>query len=216
MKKKLTVGIVIFVAVLLLSSCMSLFTALTVEEPMNADSSMLVVELGNDGSYLVNNNYTGWAPIIKDSSGAIVPMQMINAISDAKTIYVAPNIAPGEYVMTAIRHVYTDYGLVTSSDYANYEPYVKTSYQVQQDFPLDKSVKVTVTPKKMVTLGYYDIAYEHNGGGFAAKDDRWKVLPSTVNITSEPNNKNILRVIKGSLNSTTWKLWNERNPELPL
>ncbi len=210
MKKKM--ALLLITIMFVLSGCMSIFTALAIEEPVNSESSMLVVEIGSDGEYLMNNNYTGWAPLIEDVNGNVIVMQMINGIADAKTIYVAPNIAPGVYKMVGIRHVYTDYGLVNSSDSPIYEPYVKTSYQIQQDFPLNVSVNITVPSKEMVSLGYYDVSYDWNGGGFASKDDRWKVIPSSVKITSDPTSKSLLKAIKGSLNSTTWKLWNERNP----
>ena len=215
MRNRVSIILILVAMALLLSGCMSLFTALTVEAPLSSDSSMLVVEIGNDYEYLVNNNYTGWAPIVKDPSGNIVQFQMINAIYDAKTLYVAPNVAPGVYTMSAIRHVYTDYGLVKDGDYPEYEPYVERPYHIQQNFLLEKPVKVSVPSNSMVTLGYYDIAYEWNGGGFADKDDRWKAVDSTVKIKSEPDNKRTLQVIKGSLNSDTWKVWNEKNPEAP-
>ena len=215
MKKRMSLMLVLIIIALLLSGCMSLFTALTIEEPLSSDSSMLVVEMGNNDDYLVNNNYTGWAPIVKDSSGIIVPFKMINAIVDAKTIYVAPNVAPGVYTMTGVRHVYTDYGILRDDDSPTYEPYVEKSYHIQQYFPLAKPVKVTVSPKSMVSLGYVDIDFEWNGGGFADKDDRWKAVESTVTLISNPQSRDVLRAIKGSLNSATWKLWNESNPEAP-
>ena len=215
MKKRISLMLVLFIVALLLSGCMSLFTALTIEEPLSSDSSMLVVEMGSNNDYLINNNYTGWAPIVKDSSGMIVPFTMINAIVDAKTIYVAPNVAPGVYTMTGVRHVYTDYGILRDDDSPTYEPYVDKPYHIQQYFPLTNPVKVTIPPKSMISLGYVNIDFEWNGGGFAEKDDRWKAVESTVKITSNPQNKDVLRAIKGSLNSATWKLWNERNPEIP-
>ncbi len=214
MKRGLSVALIV-VAITLLSGCMSLFTALSVEEPLTGESSMLVVEIGENYNYLVNNNYTGWAPIVKDSNGNVVPFQMINAISNAATIYVAANITPGVYTMTGLRHVYTDYGLLKDGDYPEYEPYVERPYHVQQFFPLEKPIKVTVPVKSMTTLGYYDISFEWNGGGFAGKDDRWKAVESTVKIKSNPESKKLLQVIKYSMNSDNWKLWNERNPEPP-
>ena len=53
--------------VILLAGCMSLFEALSVDPPVDADASMIVIEAGQDDTYLVNNNFTGWAPIVKDA-----------------------------------------------------------------------------------------------------------------------------------------------------
>ena len=215
MRKMLKIATVFVLVMFVFTGCASLFTALMVDPPLDENSSMLVVEMGSNNDYLVNNNFTGWAPLVEDENGNIIVMQMINAIVDAQTIYIAPNIRPGKYTMIGIRHVYTDYGLLLDSDSPNYEPYVERPYHVQQDFLLDESVEITVGQREMVTLGHYNIAYEWNGGGFADKDDRWRVLPSTLKITSDPMSTNVLRAIKGSLSSDTWELWNERNPESP-
>ena len=197
-------------ALLLLSGCMSLFTALTIEEPNDSQSSMIVLESGTDGDYLENNNFTGWAPIVKDPSQNIVPFKMVNALADAETLYVAPNVMPGEYTLVGFRHVYTDYSLLNKEDYPIYEPYVTSSYHVNQEFALAKPVTIVVKEGDLATFGYYDIEFSHDGGAFADTDDRWSVLPSSVTITSDPTNTNMLRVLKG-LNTPSWNMWNVRN-----
>jgi hypothetical protein len=210
MSKKLSFLLVGIIALFLLSGCMSLFTALTIEEPNDPKSSMLILESGIDGDYLMNNNYTGWAPLVKDPSQNIVPFSMVNALADAETLYVAPNVMPGKYTLVGFRHVYTDYGLVQEGDYPNYEPYVASHYHINQEFTLDKPVTIVVKEGEMATFGYYNIEYSHNGGGFADTDDRWAVVPSSVHITSDPTNTNMLRVLKG-LNTPSWNMWNVRN-----
>ncbi len=211
--KKRVLLLLIGTSFLLLSvSCMSLFSALSVDPPTDASSSMIAVEIASNDSYLVNNNFTGWAPIVKDANGTILPFRMINALAGGATLYVLENVKPGTYTFSAMRHVYTDYSLLPDDLIPSYEPYVSSPYHINQEFELPKKVVLSVEPGEIASLGYYDISYEWNGGGFAEKDDRWAVVPSTVAIHAEPESTRPLELIRGSLNSTNWVPWNERNP----
>jgi len=198
--------------VILLAGCMSLFEALSVDPPVDADASMIVIEAGQDDTYLVNNNFTGWAPIVKDASGMILPFRMINALADGATLYVIENVRPGTYTFSAMRHVYTDYGRLPEDILPSYEPYTPSDYHINQEFALPEPVVLTVQPGEIASFGYYDLTYEWNGGGFAATDDRWAVVPSSVTIKADPSSTHPLELIRNSLNSTNWELWNDRNP----
>jgi len=212
-KKLFWLGISLLI-VLLLSSCMSLFTALTIEGPEHHDSSMLILESGSNGEYLMNNNYTGWAPLVKGEDGTIIHFKMVNALADAQTMYVAPNVKEGNYTIIGFRHVYTDYGLLQDGDSPMYEPYVESPYHVNQEFFLEEPITVNLSKREIQSFGYFSIEYEHNGGGFADRDDRWAVIPSSVSISSNPSHTNILRVIKG-FRTPEWEMWNERNQYEP-
>lgn len=204
--------VLVLSAVLLTVGCMSIFEALAVDPPVDADSSMIVVEVSEDGSYLINNNFTGWAPIVRDSEGMILPFRMINALADGATLYVIENVQPGTYTFTAMRHVYTDYGKLPEGLLPDYEPYTSSEYHIHQEFELSEPVVLEVKPGEIASLGYYEISYEWNGGGFAETDDRWAVVPSSLTIREEPSSTHPLSLIRNSLNSSAWKLWNERNP----
>ncbi len=211
MKKTL----LILLSVLLISltfGCMSLFEALTIDPPVDQNASMIAMEIASNGEYLINDNATGWAPIVKDQNGNILPFKMINALANGATLYVMPNVQPGTYTFSALRHVYTDYSLLPEDLIPNYEPYIASPYHINQEFPLSKPVVLKVKAGEIASLGYYDISYEWNGGGFAEKDDRWAVVPSTYAIVEDAGSTHPLELIRGSLNSTNWVPWNERNP----
>ncbi len=211
MKKTL---MILFTLLLVLSTfgCMTLFQALSVDPPLDQNSSMIALEVAHDGSYLLNNNATGWAPIVTDENGNILPFRMLDALSGAMTLYVIENVTPGTYTFSAMRHVYTDFGLLPDDIIPSYEPYVSTPYHINQEFPLPKPIVVEVKPGEIATLGYHDLSFQDNGGGFADKDDRYKILPNSFRIVSEPDSLSPLEVIRNSLNSTNWAPWNERNP----
>ncbi len=212
MFKKGIIFIVSLISLVLFTSCFSLFTALTIEEPYDKNSSMVILESGSGGAYLMNDNYTGWAPLVRGPSQQLVPFKMVNALADGETLYVAANVEPGTYTLLGFRHVYTDYSLLTDEDIPIYEPYVETPYHVNQDFMLDEPVVIEIKKGEVTTFGYYDIQYTHNGGGFADTDDRWAVIPSSVIINADPENTNMLRVVKG-FDTPSWRMWNERNNE---
>ena len=213
MKKLLWLGLVVFLMVSV-TGCMSIFTALSVDPPVSADASMLVLEASDGNTYLTNVNYTGWAPVVEDANGSIVPFKMVNALADADTFYFAENVKPGTYVLKAFRHVYTDYNLLPAGVLPSYEPYVDNSYHVRQEFMLDKPVTITLGPAQMASFGKHAIASQWGGGASGTTNDRWKVVPSSVKITSSPNDRNMLKVVKGITNAN-WNPWNAMNPETP-
>jgi hypothetical protein len=194
---------------------MSLFTALSVEPPVSANALMLILEASEGETYLTNVNYTGWAPLVEDAQGSIVPFKMVNALADADTFYFAENVMPGTYTLKGFRHVYTDYGLLPQGELPDYEPYVDNPYHVRQEFMLDKPVTIKLGSAEMASFGKYVIKSTWVGGAGETTDDRRKVIPSSVNITSYPNDRNMLKVVK-SITSDKWAPWNAMNPETPL
>ena len=214
MKKLKVIGFVVLMT-LSVTGCMSIFTALSVEPPVSAEASMLVLEAGGKETYLMNVNYTGWAPIVEDSRGTVVPFKMVNALADADTFYFAENVMPGTYTLKGFRHVYTNYDLLPEGVHPDYEPYVENPYHVRQEFMLDQAVTITLNPAEMASFGKYIITSEWVGGAAGTTADRWKVIPGSVKITSYPNDRNILKVVK-SITNANWAPWNAMNPETPL
>ncbi|HCG63331.1 MAG: hypothetical protein A2Y31_04590 [Spirochaetes bacterium GWC2_52_13] len=215
--KKWSLLVVALLVALTFTGCMSMFTALTVDPPVSTDASMLVLEAedGTTGDYLFNTNATGWAPVVEDKNGAIVPFKMVNILADSDTFYFAENIMAGTYTLKGFRHVYTDYGLLPDGIIPNYEPYVSNPYHIRQEFMLDKPIVLQVKPAEMASFGKYSISSSWVGGAAGTTDDRWKVAPSSVKIVSNPADKNMLRAVKGITNAN-WAPWNARNPENPL
>lgn len=215
MKKVILLGVVL-IATLMFTGCMSIFTVLAVEPPVGSDASMLILEAedGGTGDYLTNVNYTGWAPLVEDANGNTIVFRMVNALADADTFYFAPNVMPGTYTLKGFRHVYTDYGLLPKGVMPNYDPYVEYPYHVRQDFMLGKPVVIELKAAQMASFGKYTITSQWVGGAAGTTDDRWKVAPSSVKITSAPNDRNMLKIVKGITNAN-WAPWNAMNPETP-
>ena len=198
-----------------ITGCMSLFTALNIEPPVSAEASMLVLEAedGETGGYLVNNNATGWAPLIEDENGAIIPFKMVGILANVDTIYFAENLKAGTYTLKGFRHVYTDYGLLPDNVIPSYEPYVDEPYHIRQEFMLDKPVVIHLKAAQMESFGKYSIHYKWVGGAAGTTDDRWKARPDSVKITGDSKDRNALQVLKGFTNAN-WAPWNERNAEV--
>lgn len=212
MKKWILLGLVL-IFLIATTGCMSLFTALTVEEPVSDKASMLVVEaVDGSGEYLVNMNATGWAPVVVDAQGNVVPFQMVNILADAGTAYFAPNVMAGTYTLKGFRHVYSDYGLLPDNVIPDYEPYVENYYHIRQEFMLDKPVVLNVKESEMASFGKYEIASAWVEGAAGTSDDRWRINPASVEINAEPADRNLLKVIKGITNAN-WAPWNAKNPE---
>lgn len=213
--KKLVMFALIVLLVVSVTGCMSIFTALSVDPPASTDASMLILEASEGETYLTNVNYTGWAPLVEDANGSIVPFKMVNALADADTFYFAENVMPGTYTLTGFRHVYTDYGLLPMGVHPEYQPYVDNTYHVRQEFMLDKPVTIKLGAAQMASFGKYIIKSSWVGGAAGTTDDRWKVVPSSVKITSNPNDRNMLKVVK-TITNDKWASWNAMNPETPL
>ena len=64
----------------------------------------------------------------------------------------------------------------------------------------------------MTTFGRYYIEANWKEGLAGTGDDRWKINPSTVKISSDVNDKKALRVIKNWY-TDKWGEWNTRNKE---
>lgn len=212
--KKLIVLTIVLIVLFAFSGCASLFTALTVDPPMSANASMLVVEAvaNENNDYLMNNNATGWAPLVEDAQGNVIPFKMVNILADAGTFFFAPNVQEGIYTLKGFRHVYTDYGLLPDGIIPSYDPFVENVYHVRQEFMLAKPVVIKLGPAQMESFGKYLVGYTWLGGAAGTTDDRWKVAPSSVNIVANPSDRNMLKVLQGFTNAN-WALWNARNPE---
>jgi uncharacterized protein YceK len=212
--KKLSLLLTLLLVLLALSGCASLFTALTVEQPVSPDASMLVLEAvaDDDDNGLINNNATGWAPWVEDAQGNIVPFQMVNILADAGTFYFAPNVMEGTYTLKGFRHVYTDYGLLPEGLIPSYEPFTENVYHIVQEFALDKPVVLELQAAQTESFGKYLVEYEWVGGAPGTTDDRWKANPASVKIEANPADRNMLKIVKGITNAN-WAPWNERNPE---
>ncbi len=131
-----------------------MFTALTVDTPVSMDASMLVLEAedGTTGDSLSNTNATGWAPVVEDKNGTIVPFKMVNILAESDTVYFAENIMAGTYTLKGFRLVYTDYGLLPDGIVPDYEPYVSNAYHIRREFMFDKPVILQVKPAEMASL----------------------------------------------------------------
>lgn len=213
MKKLVLLGMIALVVSL--TGCMSLFTALTVEPPVSAEASMLVLEASDgNGDYLFNTNYSGWAPLVEDKNGNLVQFRLINVLAEADTCYFAPNVMPGTYTLKGFRHVYTDYGLLPKGVLPEYEPYVENPYHVRQQFMLDTPVTIKLGAAQMASFGKHVITSQWVGGAGGTTDDRWKINPGSVKISSSPNDRTLLKALKGITNAN-WNPWNAMNPETP-
>lgn len=212
--KKLILMVTLLFMLFAFSGCASLFTALSVDPPVSENASMLVVEAvaNTSDDVLINNNFTGWAPLVEDAQGNIVPFKMVNILADVGTFYFAPNVMEGNYTLKGFRHVYTDYGLLPDGILPSYDPFTENIYHIRQEFMLDKPVVLKLGAAKMESFGKYLVEYEWVGGAPGTTDDRWKVAPSSVNITANPSDRNMLKVLKGFTNAS-WAAWNLRNPE---
>ncbi len=211
--KKLILFSSMAVVIMAFTGCMSLFTALTVEPPVSEDASMLVLEAADGaGSYLTNVNYSGWAPLVEDKQGNVIPFRMVNALAEADTFYFSPNLMAGTYVLKGFRHVYTDYGLLPVGVLPDYDPYVEHPYHKRQEFLLDNPVVIQLKPGEMASFGKFEITSKWVGGAAGTTDDRWKVAPESVRIIANPTDRNMLKAVKGITNAA-WAPWNAMNPE---
>jgi len=216
MKKLLLVCAVIIPMLVSCSSMTAMFPFAAV--PASPQSSMLVVEVGTGklgvSENLNNLNYSGWAPVVLDSSGKEVVFNNFDAESRLDSFFYAQNLQAGDYVLTGFMHVYADYGLFDSGKVIlSYEPYAKKPYQVRQVFPLAQPVKVSLKPASVETLGRYLFEFTYKEGGSGKSNDRWMVKPSSFKYNSMlPGDRKALRVMKNWA-TPAWVPWNKLNPE---
>ena len=215
MKRVIIIGITVLAA-LALSSCLTLTGLFPfVPSPMNEDSSMLVVEIGTGtpdrSSWVINANYSGWAPIVLDSMGNEVRFINNEAVSNLDNLYYAPNLEPGSYTFIGFMHVYSDYSLYDSGEtITSYGPYEKYPHQIRQIFELPEPIVIDLAPATMDSLGRYLVEFAQKRG---SSDDRWKVLEETFRYTYLfPDDRRALQVMKNWA-TPEWLEWNERNPE---
>jgi hypothetical protein len=206
-----------FALVLMLSSCMSMLGLWPdVEPPMNASSSMLVVEAGEgapgDSESLFNSNFTGWAPWVEDEHGNLIAFKPFDIESRLDSFFYAENLSPGKYTLKGFIHVYTDYSKLSDGELASYGPFAEYPYHERQFFQIDEPIVLDLEAAAIDSFGRYYITYDWKDGASGNTDDRWKVTESSVSIGYDAADRKALRVAKNWA-TPNWKLWNERNPE---
>jgi hypothetical protein len=216
MKKLGILGITVLV-VLSLTGCLSFASFFPyVDRPESPTASMLVLEAGKleeqRSSNLLNSNASGWAPWVVDSNGNVIPFRNLDSESRLDSLYYSENLKAGTYTLKGFYHVYIDYSLLPSGVIASYGPFENYSYHIKQEFPLEKPVTISLREAEMTTFGRYYIEANWKEGLAGTGDDRWKINPSTVKISSDVNDKKALRVIKNWY-TDKWGEWNTRNKE---
>ena len=223
--------IVLMIAVTLFIGVLSGFAQLfpKVKKPTSPEMSMLAIQFGtvNNDKYetVINNNFTGWAPVVKDANGKVAEFRNFNAgAGDIASIYYAENLVAGEYTLIGFYHVYTDYGKLTAyrdsvknpNYLPTYEPYVDKSFHIRQFFPLKMPVKITLAPNTIMSLGSFAVKYKWTEGMAGTSDTRWKMDESVTGVVMEnPNDDKVIRYMKPWA-TPAWKKWNVKNPATPL
>ena len=196
-----------------------------VDKPTADDKSLLVLQFGRekaDGSgyeIVINNNASGWAPVVKGPDGEIIPFRKYDNAADVNNIFYSENLTAGEYTLVGFYHVYVDYGKleeykkeVNNPNFImSYEPYADNSYHIKQLFELDEPVKINLEAGVVKSLGNYAVKYEWVAGGFGTTDDRWKAKEGAKIVLAEPLDEYIARYIK-TWRTRAWKAWNAKNP----
>lgn len=215
--RKVSTLILVSLLSLLSFSCLSLASFFpTAEAPESPVSSMLVLEAGeldgSDSSALLNTNATGWAPWVEDARGNIIPFRPFDIESRLDSFYFSENLAAGAYTLKGFFHVYIDYSKLGPNVIASYGPFENYPYHVRQQFALESPVTITLKEAEMATFGRYFLTSNWVEGASGTTDERWKVVPGSVRITSNPDDKKALRVAKNWA-TPAWSAWNTRNPE---
>ncbi|MDX9845792.1 MAG: hypothetical protein RBT74_02320 [Tenuifilaceae bacterium] len=199
-----------------------------IDKPTSNDMSLLVLQLGklkDTGGYeiVLNNNATGWAPLVKGPDGAVIPFRKYDAAADVNSIFYSENLKAGEYTLIGFYHVYVDYGKLEEykkeinnpNFIMSYEPYADKPYHIKQLLELSEPVKINLEAGTVKSLGNYAVKYEWVAGGFGSTDDRWKAKDDMNIVLSEPLDEYIARYVK-TWRTPAWKKWNEKNPASPL
>lgn len=200
-----------------------------VDNPTSDDMSLLVLHLASekaDGSgyeIVINNNATGWTPVVESPNGEIIPFRKYDSAADVNSIFYSENLIQGEYTLVGFYHVYVDYGKLEEykkeinnpNFIMSYEPYANKPYHIKQLVKLEEPVKINLEAGTIKSLGNYAVKYEWIAGGFGSTDDRWKAKDDVKIVLSEPLDDYIARYIK-TWRTRSWKLWNARNSYEPL
>lgn len=199
----------------------------SVDKVASPEMSMIALQFAhdNDGKMenVINNNFTGWAPVVKGPDGNIVPFRNFDAGADMTNIYYAENLKAGEYTLIGFYHVYTDYGKLDEykKEFGEkhmpiYEPYVDKKYHIKQVFELKEPIVLNLEPNKIMSFGSFAVKHKWVGGIAGTTDDRWKMDEQHTAITLEkPFDNYVLRYMKPWA-TPKWKKWNEKNSASPL
>lgn len=199
----------------------------SVDKESSPEMSMLAIKFGseNDGKMenVINNNFTGWAPIVKDKDGNIIRFRNFDAGANFTNIYYVENLKAGEYTLVGFIHVYTDYDKLDEyrkqigRDFLpSYGPYEENIYHIKQLFSLKEPIVINLEPNKMMSFGSFAVKYKWVGGLAGTTNDRWKMDENFTSITTEkPLDDEVLRYMK-SWATPKWKKWNAKNSASPL
>lgn len=196
-----------------------------VDKPTSDDMSLLVLQFAKEtddgGGFenVLNNNATGWTPVVKGPNGNIIPFRKYDAAADINNIFYSENLEAGEYTLIGFYHVYVDYGKLAEYEkevnkpnfIPSYEPYADNSYHIKQLVELDEPVVAKLEAGTIMPLGNFAVKYKWVGGAWGTTNDRWKVKDDVKIIFSEPLNEYVARYIK-TWRTPSWKKWNARNP----
>ena len=196
-----------------------------VDKPTSDNTSMLVLQFAcekDDGSgyeIVTNNNFTGWAPVVKGPNGDIVPFRKFDSAADINNIFYSENLEAGEYTLIGFYHVYADYGKldeyrkeINNPNYLmSYEPYANKPFHIKQLVELDEPVIAKLEAGTIMPLGNFAVKYKWVAGLMGETDDRWKVRDDVKIVFAEPFNEYVARYIKVWA-TPKWKKWNARNP----